>query len=301
MSTRKDIREDQIEILLGSGFLPVSVDYRLCPEVTLTEGPMRDVCAAFCWARNTLPTLALSRPDIRPDGDRIVAVGWSSGAHLAMTLGWTATAQGVRAPDAILAFYGATDYEDAFWSQPNLPFGVEPIPSSGAGYDHLYEGLHDSPVTGYSPDASLRALGGWMSLDDPRSRIILHMNWEGKSLPVLVNGLKRTGDPASRHVTSPPAPTTEQIRDVSPLAHIRAGHYSTPTFLIHGMRDDHVPWEATQRTYNALVKRGVPAGLALLEDALHLFDMYPRSKRNPDFVRAVKDGFGFLDIHTSSD
>lgn len=42
-----------------------------------------------------------------------------------------------------------------------------------------------------------------MSLDDPRSRIVLHMNWEGKSLPVLINGLRRTSDPASRHVKSP--------------------------------------------------------------------------------------------------
>jgi acetyl esterase/lipase len=294
ISTRKDIRDDQTQILLKAGFLPVSVDYRLCPETTLQEGPMRDVCDAFYWARTILPTLALRRPDIRADGDRVVAVGWSSGAHLAMTLGWTVPSLGIRPPDAVLAFYGPTDYEDPFWSQPNLPFNHKPIPPPDAGYNHLYDGLHDKPVIGYSPAASLRALGGWMSLDDPRSRIILHMNWEGKSLPVLINGLRRTGSPALKGVTNPPTPSVEQIRDISPLAQIRAGRYKTPTFLIHGTRDDLVPWQASQRTHEALLEQGVPTGLAILEDALHLFDIYPGSKRNPDSVRAVKEGFDFL-------
>nr|AGI60155.1 type I polyketide synthase PKS2 [Dolichousnea longissima] len=49
ISTRKDIRDDQTQILLNAGFLPVSVDYRLCPEITISEGPMRDVCDAFYW------------------------------------------------------------------------------------------------------------------------------------------------------------------------------------------------------------------------------------------------------------
>ena len=96
-----------------------------------------------------------------------MVVGWSSGGHLAMTLGWTVPSLGIRAPDAVLAFYSPTDYEDP--SQPNLPFNQKPIPSPDAGYNYLHEGLYDKPVVGYSLPASLRALGGWMSLDDPRS------------------------------------------------------------------------------------------------------------------------------------
>lgn len=33
----------------------------------------------------------------------------------------------------ILAFYGATDYENAFWSQPNLPFGLASVPPPSGG------------------------------------------------------------------------------------------------------------------------------------------------------------------------
>ena len=297
MSTRKDIRNDQTQSLLKAGFLPISVDYRLCPEVTLTDGPIRDVCDAFFWARKILPTLTLRRPDIRADGYRVVAVGWSSGGLLAMSLGWTAPSLGIKPPEAVLAFYCPTDYEDPFWSRPNLPFSQKPIPPPNAGYDHLYDGIHDKPVVGYSPATSLRALGGWMSLDDPRSRVVLHMNWEGKALPVLINGLRRTGDPASKRVTSPADPSIEQIRSISPLAHIRAGSYKTPTFLIHGTRDDHVPWQQSQRTYETLLEKGVRAELVVLKDGLHLFDMFRDFKRNADAVKAVNDGLEFLSAY----
>ena len=123
------------------------------------------------------------------------------------------------------------------------------------------------------------------------------MNWKGQSLPILINGSRRTGSPTSKGVTEPPTPSIEQIRGVSPRAQIRAGSYKTPTFLIHGTRDDLVPWQQSQRTYEALLEKGVPAELVILEDALHLFDMYPGSKRNADAKKAVIDGFSFLSAH----
>ena len=294
MSTRKDIRNDQTQTLLKSGFLPISVDYRLCPEVTLPDGPMRDVCDALLWARKTLPTLTLSRPDIRADGDKVVAVGWSSGGQLAMSLGWTAPSRGIKPPEAILAFYPPTDYEDTFWTRPNLPFAQNPIAPPDASYNHLYAGLHDEPIVGYSPAASLHALGGWMSFEDSRSRIVCHMNWEGKALPILLGGLRRTDDLGQQSVTTPADPSVEQIQSISPLAHIRAGRYSAPTFLIHGTRDDHVPWEQSQRTYNNLLEHGVPAELAVVKDGLHMFDMF---KQTADAAKAVNDGFEFLSAH----
>ena len=63
LSTRKDIGDDQTQILLKASFLPVSVDYRLCPEITVSEGPMRDVCDAFYWARKTLDFSLMYRFD----------------------------------------------------------------------------------------------------------------------------------------------------------------------------------------------------------------------------------------------
>ena len=111
--TRKQVNVKQIKTLIADGFLPVSCDYRLCPEVNILDGPMNDVCEALRWARFQLPSLASSiAPGLQVDGKKVVAVGWSTGGQLAMTLGFTAPQRGFRAPEAILAFYCPTDYED---------------------------------------------------------------------------------------------------------------------------------------------------------------------------------------------
>ena len=113
MLSRKDVRPKQTQLLLDNGFLPVSIDYRLCPETTLLEGPMTDVCDALSWARSELPSLDLGRPELQIDGGKVVAVGWSTGGHLAMTLALTSRLQNVQPPQAILAFYCPTNYEDS--------------------------------------------------------------------------------------------------------------------------------------------------------------------------------------------
>lgn len=116
--SRKDIRPAQTRLLLEKGFLPVSLDHRLCPEVSLSQGPMLDVCDALEWARYKLPDLALERSGLQVDGERVVVVGWSSGGQLAMSMAWTAPQRGLRPPEAILAFYCPTNYEDECESPP---------------------------------------------------------------------------------------------------------------------------------------------------------------------------------------
>lgn len=226
MLSRKDIRPLQTQKLLDAGFLPVSVDYRLCPEVPLADGPMADVRDALAWARTELPGLRLARSDIRVDGDRVVAVGWSTGGHLALSLAWTAS----RPPEAILAFYCPTDYEDPFWTRPNIPFGADVAPPMALRASDLWEGVYDRPITAYNPPATRRALAGWMAPSDPRSRIALYMNWRGQTLPVLLNGMRKPQQQTDGEDSSPeelllPEPSESQIRAVSPLAQIRAGNY----------------------------------------------------------------------------
>lgn len=105
MFTRKDIHIKHIKNILERGFLPTSFDYRLCPEVKLSDGSMADACDALEWTKSALPCLHLARSDVKIDASRVAAVGWSSGGHLAMTLAYTAPARGLQAPDSILAFY----------------------------------------------------------------------------------------------------------------------------------------------------------------------------------------------------
>ncbi|OTA83717.1 hypothetical protein M434DRAFT_400622 [Hypoxylon sp. CO27-5] len=295
MLSRKDIRPKQTQILIDAGFLPVSIDYRLCPEINLLEGPMTDVRDALSWARNTLPSINRKRSDVHIDGSRVVAVGWSTGGTLALSLGFTAPSAGLQPPQAILAFYCPTDYEDECWLRENKPYGDA---SMTADAYNLLEGVADSPITAYNPPSGTRAAGGWMAKNDARSRIVLHMNWHGQTVPILVNGLKKSAQNGVQ--TGPPKlpqPTPEQVQAISPLAQIRKGNYRTSTFLVHPYDDDLIPWQQAQRTADELRRSGVEAELRLIGNAAHLFDMYKSHEGNPEAVKAISDGYAFLSKH----
>lgn len=110
--SRRAVRPAQTRQLLKLGFLPVAIDYRLCPEISLVDGPIADVCSAYIWTRTELPKILMaSEPRVQVDPHRVVAIGWSTGGHLAMSLGWTAGAAGQPAPNAVLSFYAPTDFE----------------------------------------------------------------------------------------------------------------------------------------------------------------------------------------------
>ncbi|KAK6079334.1 beta-ketoacyl synthase [Seiridium cupressi] len=177
--SRKDVRPAQTRLLLRKGFLPVSLDYRLCPEATLMEGPMVDVCDALDWARNQLPMTQLPNSGLRIDGESVVV-------------------RGLRPPEAILSLYAPTDYEDEWWQHPIEPNGA---PYTGQQYD-LLEGIQDQPITNYE------MVGAWeeplsdpSSHDDPRTRIVLHINGKAQTLPIILGGLPSRKKAAAEHPT----------------------------------------------------------------------------------------------------
>lgn len=297
MLSRHDVRADQTAMLLVAGFLPISIDYRLCPEKTLFDGPMTDVVDALHWIRTTLPHVTLSRPDISIDSSKVVAVGWSTGGHLATTLAWTSKARGVQPPEAIFALYCPLDYEDPFWTRPNIPEGAG-LPEAGAGQsyqldDHVWtNGVFDAPITKYNVASNKKALGGWLAPSDPRSRLALYMNCSGRTLHVLLRGL----DKKTRK--EPAAPAKADIIAVSPLAQVRVGNYTTPTFILHPRGDDLIPWQQAQSTWEALRERHIDAELRIVEGVGHLFDLGGLQRvRSADVRQAVVDGYDFLCRH----
>ena len=292
MLSRKDVRPHQTNLLLRNGFLPISIDYRLCPEIPLPEGPMADVADALAWIRNSLPRLPLKRNDVRVNGEKVVAIGWSTGGHLAMSLAWTSISLGIRPPEAILVFYCPTDYEDPFWLRPNIPAGskadVSDHLTDGVDNDKISAGLYHSAITSYNVPKSKHPVGGWLAPNDARSRIALYMNWHGRTLHVLLNGLDKS------NYKEPLAPTVEQIAAVSPLAKIRCHAYKTPTFIIHSRQDDLIPCEQAERTFEALRSSKVDAELRIVEDAPHLFDIYPSHADSQSAAKAIREGYDFL-------
>ncbi|KAK7993967.1 C6 finger domain-containing protein [Apiospora arundinis] len=295
--SRKDIRPAQTRLLLRKGFLPVSLDYRLCPEVSLTEGPMVDVCDALDWARKQLPELTFpNNPGLQIDGENVVVVGWSSGGQLAMSLAWTAPARGLRPPEAILAFYAPTNYEDEWWQNPIEPNGA---PYKGQRYDVL-DGVEDQPIANYE------MVGAWeepvadpRSHSDPRTKIVLHINWKAQTLPVILGGLpsrrkvvKSGSDGAEMDWNALPQPSLDTIRAASPYAHIKQGTYRVPAFFIHGTADDLIPWQQSQETYQLMREAGIETGLVLVDGAPHICDL--SSDPISEGWKAVVRGYDFI-------
>ncbi|KAM0304142.1 hypothetical protein ACHAO8_011378 [Botrytis cinerea] len=291
--SRKDVRPAQTNLLLEKGFLPVSLDHRLCPEVNLVEGAMVDIRDGLYWARHELRSIvAARRSGLQIDEEKVVVVGWSSGGQLAMSLAWTAPQIGLQPPEAILAFYCPTNYEDDWWKRPIQPIGAE---DQGQEYNVL-DGVQDHPITNYDAVRAWEPLSEPGIHTDPRCRIVLHMNWKAQTLPIILGGLpSRKGSqqqPEIKNWNALPQPSLDKIVAASSLAQIRRGNYRTPTFLVHGTADDLIPWEQSQATYEAMLEKNIPAQLALIEGAPHICDR--SSDPNSEGWKATVKGYEFI-------
>ena len=104
--SKSSVRPSQTTLLLEHGILPVSLDYRLVPEINIYDGAMTDIRDGLSWARNKLPTIA-KRRGLELDTKNVVVIGWSAGGQLAMSTAWMCD----EPPKAILAFYAPCDFE----------------------------------------------------------------------------------------------------------------------------------------------------------------------------------------------
>jgi acetyl esterase/lipase len=75
-----------IDALNEAGFVAVTSDYRLCPTISVLDGPVADTIAAYTWAQDELPTLLEKEHGIRVSGKNIVTLGHSCGGGLALLM-----------------------------------------------------------------------------------------------------------------------------------------------------------------------------------------------------------------------
>nr|APX44019.1 polyketide synthase [Pestalotiopsis microspora] len=185
------------------------------------------------------------------------------------------------------------------WKNPIYPKCIVEAP--GASDYSLLAGVRDEPIAGYEPKKTGMAPSLAMSLQDERWRLVIHMNWKAQLVPMLVSGL-----PSKRKATakgldlnslaSLPMPPAEAVRAASPYAQILRGHYATPTFIVHGRRDDLIPWQQSQETFEALRSRGVNAEIAV-PDAGHAFDLFPSEDTDGAGWRDMMSSYDFLCRH----
>ena len=147
--------------LLDSGFVVVSIDYRLAPETKL-PGIIDDVRDAWRWLHKWSKDLGI-------DPSRICTAGGSAGGYLALMTGFCVEPR----PCAVVAFYGYGDITTPWYSEPyefyrrgglisredavksvtKVPLSEEPCPNN-RGRFYMYcrqQGIWPKEVAGHDP------------------------------------------------------------------------------------------------------------------------------------------------------
>jgi acetyl esterase/lipase len=147
--------------LLKSGFVIVSIDYRLAPETKL-PGIIQDVQDAWNWLRQEGPGFGI-------DPDRLATAGGSAGGYLTLMTGFCLDPR----PRALVSYFGYGDITTPWYAEPDefyrrqalVPkdeaYGAvgdtvlaeQPTPSR-RGRFYLYcrqNGLWPKEVTGHDP------------------------------------------------------------------------------------------------------------------------------------------------------
>lgn len=84
VGSKELLSQNYVEQLLGLGFVVVSANYRLCPTISVFDGPVTDALDAYGWAQDVLPGLLHKDAGVRVDSSKIVVLGHSAGGLLAL-------------------------------------------------------------------------------------------------------------------------------------------------------------------------------------------------------------------------
>jgi acetyl esterase/lipase len=104
----------------------------------------------------------------------------------------------------------------------------------------------------------------WAQPGDPRFELVLALFEEGdQGLSLLLNGLSDSDDWRRK-------PSAQAIAAVSPVAQVRVGKYTTPTFVVHGSDDEVVPHSMAIRLVREMRGRGIECGLLTVPGGKHM-------------------------------
>jgi acetyl esterase/lipase len=170
MGNRKGVPSQLLDLCRKEGFVLVSLDYRLAPEVKL-PAIIEDIQDAFRWLHREGPKL------LHIDTDRILVSGGSAGGYLTLMTGIAVKPR----PRALLAYWGYGDVDGDWYVKPSEHYRKQPLVkkeealkavgdkmltdgSSGAknrGRYYLYlrqNGLWTKEVTGFDPETEKKKL-----------------------------------------------------------------------------------------------------------------------------------------------
>ena len=140
MGNRNSVPSPIMNLCRTEGFVLVSLDYRLAPEVKLPP-IIEDVQDAFRWLREQGPKLHI-------DLDRMVVTGGSAGGYLTLMTGICVTPR----PRALVAYWGYGDVDGDWYTKPSEHYRKSPLVDK----DEAYKQVGDKVQTGSGSDGKNR-------------------------------------------------------------------------------------------------------------------------------------------------
>ncbi|KAK2601901.1 hypothetical protein QQS21_004588 [Conoideocrella luteorostrata] len=236
-------------LVLELGIVAVVPNYRLCPTISVWNGPVTDAKACLTWVHDTLPKILANDKKIAIDVQRIATIGFSAGGTLALLL-----AAERHKPIACLTFYGQLFWSDPLWSQPKA--ALAGLPNLGKD---LYDRVYDEGIVVAAP--STRGPGG-PDLSKPRNAWLLTSLKEGWWLKEIVKD--------------------DDYDKIDPAKLL--GPEFPPTAFVHGTADVVCPHTISEKAHASLNAHGVDTALFLVSDKPHDFDTL-LTRQDTDFTK----------------
>jgi len=194
----------------------------------------------------------------RIDPDRIAVIGHSAGGYLTLTSGYFFRPR----PRALVSFYGYGDITSDWYSKPDPYYSKQPPVSR----EQALEALSDGLPCGAPPR-------------DRRFRFYLYCRQQGL-WPREVAGMDPRVEPKA-------------FDPFCPVRNVTVNY--PPTMLLHGDRDDDVPFEQSQQMYNELKRHGVACEFVPYPGGGHGFDKV--GMKDPRFAVDFSRVIAFLKKH----
>jgi acetyl esterase/lipase len=196
LGSRKSLLRRFHEPLLQSGYIVVSIDYRLAPETKL-PAIIKDIEDGYHWTRETGAKL------LGIDPDRLVVSGGSAGGYLTEMVGFSVKPR----PRALVSFWGYGGITAPWARTPSAFYRQQPVVTKEEAYSsvgtavlseteekqrgqfYLYcrqHGLWSKEVSGHDPDVDAR----WFDTYSPVRNVTAHY-----PPMLLIHGTKDTDVP----------------------------------------------------------------------------------------------------------
>lgn len=249
MGTRA-IAPHWITELIKRDFVVVSIDYRLCPQISVLDGPIKDTRDAYHWCREQLPAILSRDAGVTVNENRIVALGWSAGGHLSMMLGGNEE----KKPCAIMNAYGPLSFQDTP-HRPGKAGKIMPPPMITTEQsldfdDDFMNKIFDEPVVTSAVPVKMNA-EGQPTLDFSQPRAAWHFGHLGRGDWLEVMGLDG------------------KVEGVDPAVYL--GKDYPPTFFLWGEDDVLVDVKSAKDACDKLRACGVDSEITIAEGMGHAF------------------------------